>query len=389
VKVLDDALIDDADRLAAGDPGEMLRAVATSAAQVREGWRAAAEADVAQVAEDGRPRAVVVLGMGGSAIAGDVLASVAGTSCPVPISTVRSYTLPGWVGAADLVVAVSCSGRTEETLASATEAVRRGCRMLVVGEPDSPLAAIAEQGRAVFVPVRAAGRQPRAMMWALSLPLLAAGRALGLVDVSDDAVEATALRLEELATRCRPVSESFVNPAKELALQLGGCLPMLWGSSPLTGTAAYRMACQLAENAKYPSMSGQLPEPNHNQVVTWDGEFGGGGSTASGNDAGYTDDFFRDRVDESEDLRLRLVLLRDAAADEHPQVQKRIEVSTAIAQERGIAVTELRSEGESRLERLASLVGLVDFATVYLALAYGIDPTPVSAINELKARISG
>ena len=70
-------------------------------------------------------------------------------------------------------------------------------------------------------------------------------------------------------------------------------------------------------------------------------------------------------------------------------MQKRIEVSTTIAQERGIAVTELRSEGESRLERLASLVGLVDFATVYLALAYGIDPTPVSAITELKARISG
>jgi glucose/mannose-6-phosphate isomerase len=387
VKVLDDALIDDADRLAAGDPGEMLRAVATSAAQVREGWRAAAEADVARVAEDGRPRAVVVLGMGGSAIAGDVLSSVAGTSCPVPINTVRSYTLPGWVGAADLVVAVSCSGRTEETLASATEAVRRGCRMVVVAEPDSPLAAIAEQGRATFVPVRADGRQPRAMMWALSLPLLATGRALGLVDLSDDDVEVTALRLEELAARCRAGSESFMNPAKELAVQLGGSLPMLWGSSPLTGTAAYRMACQLAENAKYPSLCGELPEPNHNQVVTWDGAFGGGGSSSPTSDD--ADDLFRDRVDESEELRLRLVLLRDAAADEHPQVQKRIEGSSALAQERGIAVTELRSEGESRLERLASLVGLVDFATVYLALAYGIDPTPVSAINELKARISG
>ena len=303
MKVLDDTLLDDANRLAAGDPGEMLRAVATSAAQVREGWRAGQEAGVGQVADDGRPRAIVVLGMGGSAIAGDVLASVAGTSCPVPISTVRSYTLPGWVGAADLVVAVSCSGRTEETLASATEAVRRGCRMLVVAEPDSPLAAIAEQGRAAFVPVQAAGRQPRAMMWALSLPLLAAGRALGLVDIHDGAVEATAVRLEELATRCRPASESFMNPAKDLAVQLGGSVPMLWGSSPLTGTAAYRMACQLAENAKYPSLAGQLPEPNHNQVVAWDGIFGS--APPSPQDA---DDFFRDRVDEPDDMRLRLVL---------------------------------------------------------------------------------
>jgi glucose/mannose-6-phosphate isomerase len=384
VKVLDDTLLDDANRLAAGDPGEMLRAVATSAAQVRESWRAAHEAGVARVAEDGRPRAVVVLGMGGSAIAGDVLASVAGTSCPVPISTVRSYSLPGWVGAADLVVAVSCSGRTEETIASATEAVRRGCRLLVVSEPDSPLAAIAEQSRALFVPVQATGRQPRAMMWALSMPLLAAGQALGLVDLQDAAVEATAVRLEELATRCRPASESFMNPAKDLAVQLGGSVPMVWGSSPLTGTAAYRMACQLAENAKYPSLSGQLPEPNHNQVVAWDGIFGSTTSTPED-----PDDFFRDRAGEPEGMRLRLVVLRDAVADEHPQVQKRIEVSTAIAQERGIAVTELQAEGESRLERLASLVGLVDFATVYLALAYGIDPTPVAAITELKARISG
>lgn len=384
MKLLDDTLLDDTGRLAAADPGEMLRAVATSAAQVREGWRAAREAGVDRVAEHGRPRAVVVLGMGGSAIAGDVLASVAGAACSVPISTVRSYSLPGWVGAADLVVAVSCSGRTEETLASATEAVRRGCRMLAVGAPDSPLAAIAEQGRAVFVPVQAGGRQPRAMMWGLSLPLLAAGRALGLVDLPDPVVEATAEQLEELATRCRPASESFVNPAKDLALQLGGSLPMLWGSSPLTGTAAYRMSCQLAENAKYPSVCGLLPESNHNQVVAWDGVFGGAASSVPDGD-----DFFRDRAQEPDDVRLRLVLLRDSAADEHPQVQKRIGVSTAIAQERGIAVTELRSEGETRLERLASLVGLVDFATVYLGLAYEIDPTPVAAITELKARISG
>jgi glucose/mannose-6-phosphate isomerase len=387
VKVFDDTLLDDVDRLAAGDPGDMLRAVASSAAQVRGGWRDAEEAGIARVAEDGRPRAVVVLGMGGSGITGDVLASVAGASCPVPITTVRSYTLPGWVGAADLVVAVSCSGRTEETLSSATEALRRGCRMIVVGEPDTPLAAIADQARAVFVPVRANGRQPRAMIWALSMPVLAAGRALGLVDLPDAAVEATAVRLEELASRCRLASESFVNPAKDLALQLGGTLPMLWGSTHLTAIAAYRLACQLSENAKYPAIAGELPEANHNQVVAWDGVFGGL-TGAPGDLSAGVDDFFRDRT-EPEDLRFRLVMMRDSVSDEHPQVQKRIEVSTAIAQERGIGVTELQAEGASRLERLASLVGLVDFASVYVALAYGVDPTPVASITELKARISG
>ena len=274
------------------------------------------------------------------------------------------------MGAADLVIAVSCSGGTEETLEAATAAVRRGCRLIGVGGEGSPLAAIAEQARAPFIGVQSAG-MPRSTLWGLSVPLVAIASRLGLLELDADACESAATELERISHLCRPDSEAFVNPAKVLALELSGTLPMIWGTSPLTGVAAYRFACQLNENAKYPAVSGALPEANHNQVVTFDGPFapgphqpGAGGPT----------------------LPLRLVLLRDSR--EHPQVARRRAESARLAAERGIPVTELAAAGGGPLERLASLVQLIDYATVYLAIAQGIDPGPVAAIAELKARIA-
>ncbi|WP_307190404.1 bifunctional phosphoglucose/phosphomannose isomerase [Actinomadura hibisca] len=370
-------VLDDASAIEAADPGGMLRQVASSAAQIREAVRTAREAGVAALAADGRPRAVVVAGMGGSAISGDVLAAVCGAGCPVPVVTVRGYLLPGWVGAADLVIAVSCSGGTEETLAVAAEAARRGCRLLLVGGADSPLADLAARSRALFVPVRSVG-QPRATLWGLTVPLIMAARELGLNDVTDEVLEATAARLEDVANRCRPDSEAFVNPAKRVALDLAGDVPMVWGSSPLAGTAAYRFCCQLNENAKYPGVFGELPEANHNQVMAFDGFF-------AEQRKGDPDDFFRDRADDAEH-GLHLLVLRDT--EEHPQARKRREASVELARGRGVAVTEIAAEGDHPLERIATLIALADYVTVYLAIALGVDPTPVSAIQELKARIA-
>ena len=372
---LDETVLDSAERLEAGDPGEMLRAVATSGAQIREAAALAAEAGLERLLEDGRPRSIVVLGMGGSGIAGDILSAVCGVESPVAITVVKGYSLPGWVGANDLVCGVSCSGGTEETLTCFSEAQRRGSRLLGVGAVDSPLSFIAEQGRAPFVPVRAAGRLPRAMAWALSVPLVMAAAKFGLTDGSELALEAAAVRLDELAAACRPGSDSFVNPGKELALVLADALPMVWGASPIATVAALRFACQWNENAKLPAISAALPEANHNQVVAFDGPYGERG----------TADIFAD-PDEATG-KLRLVLLRDPV-EEHPQVTRRADVSTEIAESRGVPVTTLAAQGSTRLERLASLVGLIDYASVYTALGQGIDPTPIAAIQDLKARIA-
>src|SRR4051794_15576920 len=117
--------LDDVEGISSNDPQAMLRAVATSAAQVRSGLASTLDAPLGSLALDDRPRAIVVAGMGGSGISGEVLAAVAGPSCPAPIVVHRGYGLPGWVGAADLVMAVSCSGPTAETLTGAAEAARR------------------------------------------------------------------------------------------------------------------------------------------------------------------------------------------------------------------------------------------------------------------------
>jgi glucose/mannose-6-phosphate isomerase len=375
---VDDAVLDDVAALEAGDPDQMLRAVASGAAQIRGALTASADAGLEQLEAMGRPRAVVVAGMGGSGIPGDVLAAMAASGAQAPVVVQRGPGLPGWVGAADVVIAVSCSGATQETLAATDEAVRRGAVLVGVGAADSPLSRRCTQARAPFVPV-VKQLSPRSSMWALATPVLVTGGRLGRLDLTPEALEAAAVRLEAVAETCRPDREAFVNPAKQLALELTGMLPMIWGAGTTGGVAAYRFGCQLAENAKRPAVVGQLPEAHHNQVVAFGGRLAGG--------AGSDDDLFRDRVEDEQPLRLRLrlVLLHDDDADE--TVAARVAVSEQIAHEHGVPVTSLRSEGEGPLERFASLVGLVDYATVYLALLEGIDPTPVAPIDALKLRL--
>jgi glucose/mannose-6-phosphate isomerase len=216
-------------------------------------------------------------------------------------------------------------------------------------------------------------------MWALSTPLVVAADALGLLQAPPEVVEEAAATLEGVADRCRPDAVSLVNPAKRLALDLQGRLPVLWGTSPLAGAVAYRFACQLNENAKLPATWGVLPEANHNQVVAFDGPFAGAARSSD-------DDFFRDRADDEDaEARLTLVLLRDL--EEHTQVTRRADVSAELAKERDIPVLQLQAEGGAALSRLASLVGLTDYASTYLALLQGLDPTPVDAITALKDRI--
>jgi glucose/mannose-6-phosphate isomerase len=366
--------LDDQAHLSDGDPSGMLRAVASSAAQVRTAHRATVEAGAAEIVAYGRPRAIVVAGTGGAGIAGDILDAVCGPGTPVPITTVRGYRLPGWVGATDLVMAVSRSGRTEETFTVAAEAVRRGCALLAVGAPDSPLQGLASQAGAPFVPVVTPPGRPRATVWELAVPLIVAASACRLAEADEQTFEAVAERLEDIAHRCRPASESFINPGKTLAMEIADSIPMIWGSSPLAETAAYRLACQLNQNAKYPAIWGGLPEVNRNQVAAFDGPLA-------------TRDIFADESGEGgPQARLRLFVLRDA--DEHPQIAKRRQASVRLAEDRGVRVSEILAEGTHPLERLATLIGIGDFASVYLALGYGIDPAPVSVIADLKAEIS-
>src|SRR6202041_1293964 len=146
---------------------------------------------------DTRPRAIVVVGSGGaggSAFACDALAAVCGAGAPVQVTGISGWQLPGWVGAADLVIAVSRSGHTAEALALAGEAARRGCYLVGVGAPGSPLQELAARARGTFIPVTTVG-PARAMAWALTVPLLVAAARLGVgrIDEADYAAAAAVM----------------------------------------------------------------------------------------------------------------------------------------------------------------------------------------------------
>lgn len=402
--------LDDAELVEAGDPGGMLRQVASSAAQVRTALRACAETDLSELRPDLRPRAIVVVGSGGSGgavFACDALAAICGSGSPVQVTGTFGYRLPGWIGAADLVIAVSRSGHTAEAIALAGEAARRGCHLVGVGAPGSPLQELAARARGTFIPVTTVG-PARAMAWALTVPLLVAAARLGVARISDEDYEAAAAVMEDVSHQCRPSSESFVNPAKSLALDLVGRLPVIWGGSALAAAAAGRFASQLAANAKYPAVVGVLPAAGHDQVAAFDGPYapppepafpaaedfgrlGEPGGPAEGRFGDAEFGAFSDAGDDElgldgpamDEAQLRLVLLADETG-EHPVVERTRVAAAALAQARGIDVSEIAMERGGPLRRLAGMVQLIDYASVYLGIASGIDPLAIAAIKDLR-----
>jgi hypothetical protein len=391
--------LDDSEIVEAGDPGGMLRQVASSAAQVRTALRACAEADLSALDPDTRPRAIVVVGSGGaggSAFACDALAAICGLGAPVQVTGVSGYQLPGWIGAADLVIAVSRSGHTAEAVALAAEAARRGCGLVGVGAPGSPLQELVAQARGTFIPVTTVG-PARAMPWALTVPVIVAAARLGVARIDDSSYEAAATAMEDVSHQCRPSSESFVNPAKSLALDLVGRIPVVWGGSAVAAAAAKRFVSQLAANAKHPALVGLLPEAGHDQVATFDGPYAPPpepsfpaaeefGSDFSDDDfAGFSDDDGADLDSlSSEDASLRLVLLADSAG-EHPSVERTRTAAASLAAIRGIDVSDIMLDANGDpLRRLAATVQLLDYTSVYLGIASGIDPLAIAAIKDLR-----
>jgi glucose/mannose-6-phosphate isomerase len=244
---------------------------------------------------------------------------------------------------------------------------------------------------------------PRSMLWALAIPLLVIADRLGVTRIGPDVYELAASRLEEVSHQCRPASESFVNPGKSLALDLVGAMPMVWGTSVLSGVAARRFASQLNENAKYPAIAGVLPEAAHNQVAAFDGPFAPhssrlsapgraepGSPLTSPDDADISglpgwDLDYEETEQASGFTALRLVLIADPG--ENPRVGAQRAAVTELAGQRGVGMSELAMDGEHPLVRLAGVVQLTDYASVYLAIASGIDPGQTVAIQDLQTRI--
>ena len=371
--MIDDLILDDFARMSALDVSEMLPAVASSGAQMREAITSINRSDLAEISKGQQPRNIVVAGLGGSGVGGDVLKAVIGQSTPLPIISERSHSLPGWVGPMDVVIGVSCSGMTEETLSTTAEAGRRGARVITIGAGGSDLEKLSNSiAGAIHFAIDAKGRSPRASLWTHATPLLMVANALGITNINEKEFEIAADLMDELSVANGPSVPLGENSAKALALSCAESLPMVWGTGMIGATAAGRFMAQLAENAKIPAAHGELPEVGHNQIVTFDGVLAG---------AAPVRDIFRD--DELIDRRTHLYILRDT--NEHPAVEKRIGIVSQIAADRNVPVTLIQAHDGHPISRLASLVIPTDWASVYAGLALGIDPSQISTINQLKA----
>ncbi|AKU16227.1 SIS domain-containing protein [Luteipulveratus mongoliensis] len=388
---IEESALDDVERLSRVDSQDTLRALATAGAQVREAVTLSQEAGVERVAYGERPRSVLVAALGGSSVVADVLDLLAEPGSPVPVTVRRNLPLPGWVGPLDLVIAVSLSGRAEGPLALAAEAARRGAALLTVGAEDSPLADVCKQHRGVHIGVGRDRTSSRTSLWSLLTPVLMAGDSLGLIDAPASVLPELAARLDVQAESCRPSSESFVNPAKLAAVQLGDTVPMALGDNALTGVAALRAASMLTRTARMPATWGELPDAASQVVACFDGPFTAGGGRGSMN--GGVDVFADPFLDAPAQPSLGLLMLQDAPPEQPSQQTDEAQALTdallETAREAGVTVVETVAEAGPAVVRLAGMLSFTDYVSTYLALGLGLDPSVSPHVAELRDRTKG
>ncbi len=337
------------------DPDDMLGRIAELPQQCRHAWANVQSLELPP--EYRQVNNIVVLGMGGSAIGGDLLRALAEPECAVPIVTNRDYTVPAFVNAETLVIASSYSGNTEETLSAFAQACERGAKLLAITTDGK----LAQQAREMGVPLLTFcyQSQPRAALGYSLVSLIGVVQKLGLISNKTADLEEAIEVMEALQAEIRETVPVTDNPAKQLAKRLYGHLPVIYGAGYLA-EVAHRWKTQLNENAKAWSFFEPLPELNHNAVV------------------GYQF---------PEELAERILVVMLASSLDHPRHKTRFQVTQEILTQRGIAYETVEAHGESPLAQMLSAIHFGDYVSYYLALLYEVDPTPVKVIDYLKKRL--
>jgi glucose/mannose-6-phosphate isomerase len=301
---------------------------------------------------------VVVLGMGASGIVGDVLTAAAAPFMPVPVTVVKGYVPPDYVGTGSLVVAVSFSGDTEETVEAATAAYEAGAALVVVSG-GGELVRLSGEWDVPLVPVPVSIPEARTALGAMAIPPLVLLEKVGLFPGAQQWIDQAVAQLQ----RRRDQLDRPGNVAEGVARRIGRTIPLVHSSQDLGAAAALRWKCQVNENAKSPAFWNVHPELCHNEVAGW----------------GLNGDATRQII--------TLVNLRHDA--EHPQVSRRFDLATEVLREVMADVIEVRASGEGDLAQLLDLCLVGDVVSLLLADHEGVDPGPVPTVDDIKLALAG
>jgi glucose/mannose-6-phosphate isomerase len=301
---------------------------------------------------------VVVLGMGGSGVAGDVLAAVGGPFVPVPVVVSKGYAPPAFVGPGTLCCVVSFSGETEETLEAAQAAAAAGAHMVAICK-GGRLAELAPTWQAPHVALPDGIPQPRAALGALAVPLFVLLEQAGLFPGASGWIDAAARQLRAR----RDALVAATSPARQTARTIDRTVPLVLGAGPLGAAAAQRWKTQVNENAKAPAFAMAIPEMCHNEICGW-GQHG--------------------------DMTRQVFTLVELRHDEeHPQEARRFELVRDIMAEVVHEVVAVPAEGDGPLAQLLDLILYGDFVSLHLAEQENLDPGPVPVLDELKRALAG
>jgi len=351
-------ILDDLEKIKTLDVEDMLGVEENFYLQLQQAKIIGEKADISKI-KNKNFKGIAFSGMGGSGFSGDIIKNLVKYEISIPVEIVKGYKLPAFIERDWLVVAVSYSGDTEETLSISDEALKRGCEVIFSTSGGKAEKLALGNGKCLIkVPQ---GYQPRAAAGYLFLPLYILLGRLGIIKadmkVIDTAIE-TVKKKSEMYNRNVPAAKNF---AKKIAAEIGSSLPVVYGFEGVMASVAFRWKCQLNENSKCPCFWNEFPELNHNETVGWQ------------------------RLEEIT-KNFTLIVFKDETQSQ--RINTRIKTTQKLIRNNFSKIIEIEVEGKSDFEKALSIIYLGGMVSVYLALLNSINPTPVDKIKVLKSELA-
>lgn len=326
--------------------------------QLRKGWKIAenteANIDFSQI------RHIIFSGMGGSAIAGDLLRSIQNEVLPVPMIVNRSYRIPDFVSSQTLFIASSYSGNTEETLSAIEKAIERNAKIICITSGGQLKEIAQKNGYACFQLIP--GYPPRAALGFGLGVLLQIFHRFSIGELSRQEVDHAASKLTENSRIWSDINHQENSPL-DVAGKLFGKIPLIYASANRFEFVGYRWKTQLNENSKVHAFFQPFPEMNHNEIVGWE------------------------RIKNTKEILAHLIPVVLFDSEEHPQIQKRMQIFKEIMKEDKNDIIEIAGKGNTFFERMVDLIYFGDWVSYYLAILNQVDPTKISKIDLFKKRL--